>query len=318
MTDRPHTMQAFRLHRFGGPEVLQLESIPVPQPGPDEVLVRVHAASVNPVDYKTREGAYPLIRENALPFTLGRDLSGVIERVGEGVSGWKPGQPVYAFLGQGQGAYAQFAIVPATALARKPNTTDYQVASAVPLAALTAWQGLFEHGLLASGERVLIHAGAGGVGHFAVQFARAKGAQVYVTASGDGVDFVRSLGIENVIDYKTQRFEDAVRDVDLVFDLVGGDTQQRSWRVIRNGGALVSTINEPSQAEASKHGARAMRYTAHPDGKVLAQIAEMIDGARVRVVVAARFSFDAARDALARVERGGLHGKAVIHVSDGA
>jgi NADPH:quinone reductase-like Zn-dependent oxidoreductase len=315
MSALPDAMQAYRIHRFGGPDVLQRDTIPVPEPARDELLIRVRAASVNPVDYKTREGQYPLVRADALPFTPGRDASGVIERVGSDVNGWKPGQHVYAFVGQGQGTYAQFVTVKAAAAARMPNTIDHQVASAVPLAALTAWQGLFEHGMLRAGERVLIHAAAGGVGHFAVQFARVKGAKVVATASGDGVDFVRSLGVEHVIDYKTQRFEDAACDVDLVFDLVGGVTQTRSWRVVRRGGALVSTLDEPSQTMASEHGARAMRYTAHPDGKTLAQIGEMIDEGNVRVVVAEQFSFGAARDALARVERGHVHGKVVIRVS---
>ncbi len=200
MSEVPDTMRAFRIHRFGGPEVLEADSIAVPQPGRGEVLVRVLASSVNPVDIKTREGRYPLIREDALPYTLGRDFAGVIARTGDGVAGWKAGQEVYAFIGQGPGAHAEYVVVDQAALARKPSTLNFRQACAVPLAALTAWQGLFEHGMLEADERVLIHAGVGGVEHFAAQFAKLKGAKVWVTASGDGIDFVRSLGIDNVID----------------------------------------------------------------------------------------------------------------------
>jgi NADPH:quinone reductase-like Zn-dependent oxidoreductase len=317
MSDVPDNMRAYRVRRFGGPEVLEREPVPVPQPGRDEVLVKVRAASVNPVDIKTREGRYPLIREDALPFTPGRDFAGVVARVGEGVSGWKPGQEVYAFVGQGQGAFADYVLVKQSALARKPNTLDFPLACAVPLAALTAWQGLYEHGMLEADERVLIHAGSGGVGHFAVQFARLTSAKVFATASGDGVEFVRSLGVEHVIDYKTQKFEDAVCDVDLVYDLVGGQTQERSWNVMRKGGRLVSTLNEPSQVRAGERGAEALRYTAHPDGKTLARIGELIDDGAVRVVVSAKYPFDELSAALAHLQRGHIHGKIVIDATIG-
>lgn len=315
MSEVPDTMRAFRIHRFGGPEVLEADSIAVPQPGRGEVLVRVLASSVNPVDIKTREGRYPLIREDALPYTLGRDFAGVIARTGDGVAGWKAGQEVYAFIGQGPGAHAEYVVVDQPALARKPSTLDFRQACAVPLAALTAWQGLFEHGMLEADERVLIHAGAGGVGHFAAQFAKLKGAKVWVTASGDGIDFVRSLGIDNVIDYRTQQFEAAVCEVDFVYDMVGGETQERSWNVLRKGGRLVSTLNEPSQIKAAEHGATAMRYTAHPDGKALARIGELIDDGAVRVVVSGQYAFDEVPAALACVERGHVHGKIVVHAA---
>lgn len=311
------TMLAYRIHRFGGPEVFTSERLEVPEPGAGEVLVRVRTASANPVDNKTREGKYPLIREDKLPYTLGRDFSGVVERVGAGVKEWTRGDDVYGFVGQGQGAYAEFAVVDASALARRPAKVDAVTAGAVPLAALTAWQGLFDHGDLEAGERVLIHAGAGGVGHFAVQFAKHAGAEVFVTASGDGIEFVRSLGADHVIDYRTQRFEDAVSDMDLVFDLVGGDTQSRSWAVVAAGGTLVSTLNEPSQSEAASHGAHATRYTARPDGGQLATIASLIDTDKVRVEVAETYPFDATGDALARLEKGHVRGKIVVVVWGG-
>ncbi|ALL71794.1 NADPH:quinone reductase and related Zn-dependent oxidoreductase (plasmid) [Paraburkholderia caribensis MBA4] len=315
MSDVPDTMRAFRISRFGGPEQLELQRVTVPRPQRDEVLVRVLGSSVNPVDIKTREGHYPLIREDALPFTLGRDCAGVVAATGDDVAGWKPGQDVYAFIGQGQGTHAEYVVVNQAALARKPSTLDHRLASAVPLAALTAWQGLFEHGMLEAGEKVLIHAGSGGVGHFAAQFAKLSGAKVWVTASGGGVDFVRSLGVDDVIDYKTQHFEDAVCDIDLVYDLVGGQTQERSWSVIRKGGRLVSTLNEPSQIKAGEHGAMALRYTARPDGKTLARIGELLDDGAVRVVVCGQYAFDEVPAALACVERGHVHGKIVVHAT---
>ncbi|OLL31586.1 oxidoreductase [Burkholderia sp. SRS-W-2-2016] len=309
------TMRAYRIHGFGGPEVLKAEDIEIPEPGAGEVLVRVGAASANPVDLKTRAGQYPLIREDKLPYTLGRDFSGVVERAGGGVTQWHAGDGVYGFVGQGQGAYAQFVVVAAAALARRPRHVDAVTAGAVPLAALTAWQGLFDHGKLEAGGRVLIHAGAGGVGHFAVQFAKQHGAQVFATASGDGIEFVRSLGADRVIDYHAQRFEDVARDMDLVFDLIGGDTQRRSWAAVASGGALISTLTEPSQTEASKHGARAARYTARPDGRQLAEIAALINHGSVRVAVAERFAFDALAKALERLAKGHVRGKLVVEVA---
>jgi NADPH:quinone reductase-like Zn-dependent oxidoreductase len=304
-------MLAYRIHRFGGPDVLLLDSVPVPQPGAGEVLVRVRAAGVNPVDLKTRAGHYPLIREDALPYTLGRDCCGVVERVGENVE-WAPGEEVFAFVGQGPGAYAEYVKLDAAALARQPASIDATVAGAVPLAALTAWQGLFDHGALERGERVLIHAGAGGVGHFAVQFAKDRGAEVFVTASEDGIEFVRSLGADHVIDYRHQHVEDFVPEVDLVLDLVGGETQRRSWNVVAKGGALISTLTEPSQTDASRRGARGERFTARPDGRQLATIAALIDKGRVQVRIADTFSFDALAQALARLDEGHIRGKIVL------
>jgi NADPH:quinone reductase-like Zn-dependent oxidoreductase len=309
------TMIAYRINRFGGPEVFRREEIDMPEPGANEVLVRVRTASANPVDTKTRAGEYPLIRENKLPYTLGRDFAGVVERIGAHVGEWKQGDEVYGFVGQGQGAYAEFVVVESQALACPPLSVDAVTAGAVPLAALTAWQGLFEHGCLDAGQRVLIHAGAGGVGHFAVQFAKHRGADVFVSASGDGIELVRSLGADHVIDYRTQQFEDIARDMDLVFDLVGGETQRRSWTVVARGGALISTLTEPSQTEAARRGARAARYTARPDGAQLTRIASLIDSGDVRVSVEQVYPFDAVGEALARLEKGHVRGKIVVDVA---
>ena len=310
--DINETMQAWRIDRFGGPEVLRNETLPAPRPAHGEVLVEMRSAGVNPVDLKTREGRYPLVREDALPFTLGRGVAGTVARCGDGVERWRQGEPVFVFIGQGQGTYAEYVSVDAKALASPPSTLALEDAGAVPLAALTAWQGLFDHGKLERHERVLIHGASGGVGQFAVQFAREAGAHVFATGSSESLDLLKALGANEAIDYRKQRFEDVARDVDLVYDLVGGETQQRSWAVVKQGGALVSTLNEPSQVDASEHGVRATRYTARPDGEQLGRIAQLIERGAVRVEIVARYPFERVPNAFARLEQGHLRGKIVV------
>lgn len=310
-TDTPQTMHAWRIHRFGGADALQLDTVERPTPQRGQVLVEVQAAGLNPVDLKTREGHYPMIHEQDLPFTPGRDVAGVVAACGEGVDGWRAGQPVHAFVGQGPGALADYVVVDAEALAPPPASASVEEAGAVPLAALTAWQGLFDHGKLQRGERVLIQGASGGVGQFAVQFARECGAHVIATASGNARDTLQALGAAEVIDYRHERFEDVAGEVDLVFDLIGGETQQRSWQVIKRGGTFVSTLGEPSQLEASQHGAHAMRYTARPDGAQLAQIARLIERGAVRVAVVERYPLERVPDALDKLAQGHLRGKIV-------
>jgi NADPH:quinone reductase-like Zn-dependent oxidoreductase len=213
-------MQAIQIDSFGDPSVLKLKEVETARPGPGQVLVRVHAAGVNPVDYKIRQGHYPRIQADQLPLILGRDVCGVVERSEHDEH--PVGEEVFALLDWRLGGYAEYAAVAAAACVPKPRSLSHREAGAVPLAALTAWQGLMDHGGLRAGQQVLIHAGAGGVGHFAVQFARVRGARVAVTAAGADLDFVRELGATLAIDYRAERFEDRVRDVDLVFDLVGG------------------------------------------------------------------------------------------------
>ncbi|SDB90042.1 NADP-dependent oxidoreductase [Paraburkholderia lycopersici] len=310
--DVPNTMLAWRVTRFGGVEALRQESVPVPEPGRGEVLIEVQAAALNPVDLKTLQGRYPLISQDDLPFTLGRDVAGVVVRRGEGAQAWPLGARVCAFVGQGQGALADYVVAPATVLAGAPAKCAVDAAGAIPLAALTAWQGLFDHGKLQSGERVLIQGASGGVGRFAVQFARHCGARVVATASAGERASLMALGATEVIDYHAQRFEDATGEVDLVFDLVGGATQERSWQVVKNGGALVSTLSEPSQAEAARHGARATRYTARPDGAQLAHIVDLVEKGAVKVEVVERFDFDDAPRGFERLAASHLHGKLVV------
>jgi NADPH:quinone reductase-like Zn-dependent oxidoreductase len=308
-------MKAVCIHSFGGPEVLKLESVDVPEPREDEVLIKIHAASVNPVDYKIRSGKYPPVKEQQLPKVLGRDVSGTVERCGRAVQSFKEGDAVYAMLDGGSGGYAEYVTIKETLCSRKPESLDYSQAAAIPLAGLTAWQGLFDEGNLHAGQRVLIHGGAGGVGHLAIQFAKAKGAIVCTTVSSQDMEFARSLGADEIVDYKTERFEDKVHDVDLVFDLVAGDTQERSWSVLKDGGTMVSTLAKPSDVKAREHNARATNYVAHPDGAELAEIGRLVDSGQVKPCVLATYPLDSVAAAQQRLEREHPHGKVVLQVS---
>jgi NADPH:quinone reductase-like Zn-dependent oxidoreductase len=309
------TMKALRIHSFGGPEVMRLEDLPVPQPQDDEILLRVYAASVNPVDYKTRAGKYPAVGSDKLPVTLGRDVSGTVESAGPRVQGLKQGDAVYALLGPDRGAFAEYVAVKAMEAALKPARLSHPEAAAVPLAALTAWQGLFDHGGLKAGQRVLIHGAAGGVGHFAIQFAKAFGATVLTTVSSPDLNFVRELGADQAIDYKARRFEEVARDIDLVFDLVGGETQERSWAVLKPGGILVSTLGQPSREKAKEHRARGAGYMAQPNAGQLSEIARLIDAGKIRPVIAATSPLNAAALAELLQEVGHVHGKLVLELA---
>jgi NADPH:quinone reductase-like Zn-dependent oxidoreductase len=305
-------MRAIRIHRFGGPEVLQLDDIPRPEPRDGKLLIRVVAASVNPVDYKIRQGAFPGVKAADLPVTLGRDISGVVETPG---AGFAVGDEVYAHLDWVDGGYADCALCGPAGLAHRPASLDMTAAAAVPLAATTAWQGLFDHGSLQAGQRVLIHGAAGGVGAFAVQFARMAGGHVIATATGAGVEQVGELGAEQVIDYREQRFEDAAEPVDLVFDLIGHDTQERSFAMLLRGGRLISTVQEPDPARAAAHGVTAARFMARPNADQLATIGRAIDDGAVKVNVARTFPLPRAADAQRCLEEDHPQGKVVLTVS---
>ena len=310
------TIKAVRLSWFGGTEALQIDPVAVPQPVDDEVLVRVVAASINPVDYKIREGKFPPIGEDKLPIILGRDLAGTIEAVGTRAHYMLvKGDPVFAHIGMDRGAQSEFVVVKAVELVAAPRAIDLTRAAAVPLAGMTAWQGLFDQGGLRSGQSVLIQGAAGGVGHLAVQFAKAKSATVVATAATDDVAFVRSLGADTVIDYRTERFEDRVADVDLVLDLVGGETQDRSFAVIRDGGTLVSTIEVAHPELGEERNIRVPgRWLAQPNAAQLGEIATLIDDGKVRVEIAATFPLDHVREAYDCVERGHIRGKVVLTI----
>ncbi len=307
-------MKTQRFHAFGGPAVLKMEDLPRPELGEEELLVKVMAAGVNPVDYKIREGKYPAVKADQLPYVPGREIAGVVEACGGLVDEWKEGDAIFAMLGIEHGGYAEYAIVKDSEAAAKPHSLDFVAAASVPLAGLTAWQGLFRYGELKAGQRVLIHGGSGGVGHFAIQFAKVAGAYVITTVSTPHVDFVRGLGADQVIDYKAQRFEDVVKDVDLVYDLIGGATQERSFEVLKRGGILVSTLTEPSQEKARAKGVRAMRYTCKENAGELEEIGRLIDEGKVKPKVARTYALAEAPSAQDYVEQGHTEGKVVLKI----
>jgi NADPH:quinone reductase-like Zn-dependent oxidoreductase len=309
------TMLAVRIHEFGGPEVLRIETLDRPTPKDDEVLIKVRAASVNPVDYKTRSGGYPLVTKQQLPRVLGRDVAGVVMNVGRAVQGVRTGDAVYALLDRDNGGYAEYVAIKAELACPQPKTLQAVDAAAVPLAAMTAWQGLFDHGKLEPNQTVLIHGGAGGVGHFAIQLAKAKGARVITTAGANDLGFVQELGADQAIDYKAQHFEEQVRDVDVVYDLIGGETQKRSWAVLKRGGRLVSTLGKPPEQEATKHGVQGIGYMAETKPAELREITALIEAGKVRVIVQATYPLAEAAAAQQRVEKEHTRGKVVLTVA---
>jgi NADPH:quinone reductase-like Zn-dependent oxidoreductase len=308
-------MHAIRIHQFGGPETLKDDTLPLPKPGTGEVLVRIMAASVNPVDIKIREGKFPRVGDDDLPVTIGRDLSGMVEALGDNTKNIRVGDAVFALLGWDRGAYAQHVVLKHDELAPKPKNLSHVEAASVPLAALTAWQGMVDHGKLKKGQRVLIHGGAGGVGHFAVQIAKAKGAWVVTTCSQRDIDFVRRLGADRAIDYKAEQFEDAVQDIDLVYDLVGGETQDRSFKVLKQGGALISTLQEPDKAKALAKNITIARYMTEPDADELAEIGKLLSDGEIKPAIFATYPLADAAKAESALDKNHVQGKIVLTVA---
>ena len=312
------TMKAIRIHNYGGPEVLQYEDAPRPKPQAGEVLIRVHAAGVNPIDWKVREGHMKDFWPHKFPLILGWDLSGVVEELGRGMSRFKIGDEVYSLPDPTRnGAYADYIVVRESELALKPKSLHHIRAAAVPLAALTAWQSLFDTAQLQPGQRVLIHAGSGGVGHFAVQLAKWKGAYVFATASTKNQDLLRELGVDQAIDYTQQRFEDVARNIDIVLDTIGGETQERSWSVLKKDGVLVSLVQPPSEEKAKKLGVRAAIIGAQPNGAQLTEIAKIIDSGKLAPVINRILPLSEARRAHELSQSGHTHGKIALRVKNG-
>lgn len=308
------SMTVVRIDQFGGPEVLHRQTVRIPAPAEGELLVKVRAAGVNPVEYKIRAGKYPAVKEDKLPYVPGRDVSGEVVECGPSTRRFAKGDSLFAMPGIDRGGYAEYVVIKEDEAASRPGSLDAVAAGGVPLAALTAWQGLFRHGCLMEGQRVLIHGGSGGVGHFAIQFAKARGAYVATTVSGGHVDLAHELGADQAIDYKTRRFEDDVEDVDMVFDLVAGETRERSWGVLKRGGILVSTLTEPSPEKAAEHGVRGMRYTVEESGADLSEIARLIDSGQVKPVIVKTFPLEQAAQAQQFLETEHPAGKVVLTI----
>ncbi|MEO8568397.1 MAG: NADP-dependent oxidoreductase [Ginsengibacter sp.] len=308
-------MKAIRIHAFGGPEVLKYEDAPQPIPAADEVLIKVHASGVNPVDSKIRaghaQGKFPI----SFPLIPGWDVSGEIEEVGNAVLNFRKGDEVYSRPDPTRdGTYAEYVVVKADQVNQKPKSINHDKAAAVALAGLTAWQGLFTHGELQDGQKVLIHGASGGVGTYAVQFAKWKGAHVIGTTSADNIDFLYELGADDVIDYKNEKFEEEVKDVDLVFDLIGGDTQKKSLQVIKNGGRLITTVKPENQEEAKQKNIHIEGFMAQSLPGDLQQIADLIDSGKVKPVISEIIPMENAAEAHKKIEKGHTRGKIVLRV----
>jgi len=304
-----------RIHEYGGPEVLVYEDAPRPQAERGEVLVQVHAAGINPVDWKIRQGLAKDRLHYNLPLILGWDVSGVVEAVGRGVRRLKVGDEVYSRPDVTRdGAYAEYITIDQSLVALKPQTIDHVHAAGIPLASMTAWQALFDAGQVEPEQRILIHGASGGVGTYAVQLAKWKGAYVIGTASARNQEFLRELGADGTIDYQDVAFETVVRDVDMVLDTIGGDTQERSWSVLKRGGILVSIISPPSPQKAAAHGVRQAYVFLEPKLTQLQEITALVDSGKLRCIVDTVLPLAEARRAHEISQSGHARGKIILQV----
>jgi NADPH:quinone reductase-like Zn-dependent oxidoreductase len=308
-------MKAIRIHTYGDINTLSYEDAPLPEPGPEDVRIRVHAAAVNPLDWKIRAGYLAAMLPYQMPLILGWDVSGVVDQIGVDVTHLSVGNAVYSRPDVTRdGSYAEYMVVRASEVAAKPTTLSHNEAAAVPLAGLTAWQTLFDFAQLKKGERVLIHAGAGGVGSFAIQFAKWAGAHVTATASATNEALVRELGADAFVDYRTQKFEEVIDKVDVVFDTIGGDTQARSVQLLKTGGRLFSVVTTPDPEALASVGASGGFVMVQPNSDELGQIAQLIDDGIVRVIIDSVFPLSEARAAHTKSQTGRAKGKIVLEV----
>jgi NADPH:quinone reductase-like Zn-dependent oxidoreductase len=333
-------MRALVLKRYGKSDNVAFADVPRPIPKADEMLVKVHAAAINPIDNAIPKGTFKAILKPQLPAAMGSDLAGVVFEVGNRVTRFKPGDAVFASVFElGTGALAEFAIVPESAAALKPANLDFVQAASIPMVGLTSWQALKVRADIKPDQRVFIPAGSGGIGTFAIQLAKVLGAKVGTTTSTANVDLVRSLGADEVVDYKKQEFEDVLRDYDAVLGTVRGDALEKSVRILKPNGTIVSLVGPPDAAfarargmnlilvglfgflsrkiirRARKRGATYSFLFAHPDGKQLADIGALLEAGRIRPVIDKVFPFEQAKDALAYLELGRAKGKVVVQVS---
>lgn len=291
---------------------MKYEDVPEPQPGSGEIRIRVIAAGVNPMDWKIRKG---MVGEMPLPMIMGLDVSGIVDSGQRGAL-FQPGQEVYAKASIGQGGYAEYTVVNTEQVAKKPESIGFIESAAIPTAGLAAWQSLFDIAGLKRGQSVLIHGAAGGVGTFAVQFAKWKGAYVFGTASEKNEQFLKSIGVDEFIDYKKQKFEDVVGKVDVVLDTVGGDTFERSWGVLQPNGFLVSTVASIPEGMPEKYGVFAKTLMTRSDGEELAKIADIIDEQQIKPIVTTILPLSEARKAHEMSESRHIRGKIVLRVAE--
>ena len=310
-------MKAIVVYKYGGPEVLKYEDAPRPEPKEDQILVRVIAAAVNPVDGMIRSGKFANYFHTTFPLIPGYDISGVVEKAGPKITKFKAGDPVYAYIGLKEGGgYAEYAVATENEAAPKPKSLTFEEAAAVPLAAETAWQALIDTAKLNAGQTVLIHGGSGGVGSFAIQIAKARGAKVIATASTPNQDLLKQLGADISIDYTKTKFEDVAKDVDVVLDSVGKDTLSRSYGVVKKGGFIVSLVARPDQVELDKHEIRGASLDVKPDADELAKITKLIEAKKIKPVVSQVLPLSEAAKAQEQAATGHTRGKIVLKVAE--
>ncbi len=309
-------MKAVRIHSYGGSDALTFEDVPRPEPGEGEILIRVHATSINPFDVALRSGYMVEYFNHTLPLILGIDVSGVVEQTGPNTNSFSPGDAVFTKTGVFRdGAYAEYVVVPAADVVEKPASLDHNQAAALPHVTITAWGALFDQGNLQPGQTVLIHGAAGGVGHMAVQLAKWRGAHVIGTAS-ENFDLLDSLGVDHAINYTEAAFEDHVHDIDLVVDTIGGETLQRSWGTLKPGGTLVSMIEQPQQEIAEEHGVKpAMLWTHPPTGETLKTISQLADDGTITPVVSTILPLEEIKKGHQMIESKHTGGKVVLQVA---
>lgn len=306
------SMQAILVNEYGGPNVLKVETVERPQQKTDEVLVRIVYATIIPLDYKIRNGWLQEVFPVTLPYIPGFYASGVVEEVGQGVTDFKPGDRIFGSI---RGAYSEYGIAKVHELVKMPDILTFEDAATIKAGAETAWKALFTEGELRSGQTVLIHAAAGGVGQFAVQLAKWKGATVIATASTSNMDFVKSLGADQVIDYTMTAFEDVVKEVDLVVDSIGGEIENRSWAVLKKGGILVSLTQDPSQENAQKYGVTAKFNTKFPTYANLQTLTELIADGTIKAAIDSIFPLNQANKALEKSEARHGRGRILLHIN---
>jgi NADPH:quinone reductase-like Zn-dependent oxidoreductase len=310
-------MKAVRIKRYGNEDVVELAEVERPQPGENQLLVKVRAAAVNPVDWKIRDGLGDIFGLKP-PLILGCEVAGTVEALGSGgpsrtgISDFVAGDEVYGYLSAYSGGYAEYVAAPASEFVRKPKQIDFDTAASVPVAALTAWQGIFDHAELASGQRILITGASGAVGSMAVQLAKSRGAYVIGTGSGRNEEFVRKLGADEFIDYKKAKFEDKVSGADVVFDTVGGDTQERAFRTLKRGGVLVSTVNPPSAEKAKQFGVTVAMVAVMPKPDQLSEINRLLESEKLKVRVATVLSLAEVKKAHQLSASGHAEGKIIL------